>query len=175
MGNLEFSLLAIQEFKIEVSGIKLEGRSFVFSLSIVLPNSSVCLSLPIEYLSCSLVPVFSVPPILTTVSTTPLPGLYQVKSSCVGSHCCTVEVEVHGVKIKDKPQVMIPSIPLKPIGIDLDTAYSCVGIFQDGSVEIVPNEQGNRVTSSFVAFTDVERLIGDSAKNQASMNPLNTV
>ncbi|XP_019853974.1 PREDICTED: heat shock cognate 71 kDa protein-like [Amphimedon queenslandica] len=175
VGNLECSLLAIQEFKIEASGIKLEGRNFVFSLSIILPNSSVRLSLPIEYLSCTLVPVFSGPPIFTTVSTTPLPGLYQVKLSCTGSHCCTVEVEVHGVKIKDKPQIMVPSIPLKAIGIDLGTAYSCVGIFHDGKVEIVPNEQGNRITSSFVAFTDVERLIGDSAKNQASMNPLNTV
>ena len=175
VGILECSLLAIQEFKIEVSSIKLEGGHLVFSLSIVLPNNSVCLSLPMESLSCTLVPVVGGPPILTTVSMTPLPGLYQVKSRCTGSHCCTVEVDVHGVKIKDKPQVVIPSIPLQPLGIDLGTAYSCVGIFQDGKVEIVPNEQGNRITSSFVAFTDIERLIGDSAENQVSMNPLNTV
>eukprot|EP00462_Mataza_sp_D1_P025769 CAMPEP_0175145476 /NCGR_PEP_ID=MMETSP0087-20121206/14793_1 /TAXON_ID=136419 /ORGANISM="Unknown Unknown, Strain D1" /LENGTH=640 /DNA_ID=CAMNT_0016430229 /DNA_START=43 /DNA_END=1965 /DNA_ORIENTATION=- len=61
------------------------------------------------------------------------------------------------------------------IGIDLGTTYSCVGVMKDGRVEIIANDQGNRITPSYVAFTDEERLVGDSAKNQASLNPTNTV
>ena len=67
------------------------------------------------------------------------------------------------------------SAPLSAVGIDLGTTYSCVGVWRHDAVEIIPNDQGNRTTPSWVAFTPTERLVGDAAKNQGNMNPENSL
>ena len=63
----------------------------------------------------------------------------------------------------------------KGIGIDLGSTYCCVAVWQNDHIEVIANDQGNRTTPSYVAFTERERLIGDAAKNKITINPRNTV
>lgn len=87
--------------------------------------------------------------------------------------CCigvVMSADVDEKKDKGKKEIEGPVI-----GIDLGTTYSCVGIFKNGRVEIIPNELGNRITPSYVAYTDEEKLVGEAAKNQGSTNPTRTI
>jgi heat shock protein 5 len=85
---------------------------------------------------------------------------------------CLIFTSVH---CEEEKKEKTNKVECPVIGIDLGTTYSCVGIYRNGRVEIIPNELGNRITPSVVGFTDEERLTGEAAKNQATVFPARTV
>lgn len=87
--------------------------------------------------------------------------------------CAPLLLLATGARAQDQKPLQEATGPI--IGIDLGTTYSCVGVMKGGRVEIIPNDQGNRITPSYVAWTDDERLVGDAAKNQFAANPKRTV
>ena len=95
--------------------------------------------------------------------------------ACILSYARADEDDEDDEPVEDASKKGKKTIEGPVIGSDLGTTYSCVGIFKNGRVEIIPNELGNRITPSQVAFTDEEKLVGEAAKNQGSQNPLRTI
>jgi heat shock protein 5 len=111
---------------------------------------------------------------LATSPTAPTPPLLRSLLATTGeTHTHTVSaLAVPALVSAEEEAVKMGTV----IGIDLGTTYSCVGVFKNGRVEIIANDQGNRITPSYVAFMENgERLVGDAAKNQATINPERTV
>jgi heat shock protein 1/8 len=88
-----------------------------------------------------------------------------------------IDLKRLGLKINTNQQNMSSTTTISdvPAALDLGTTYSCIAVWRNNQVEIVPNDQGNRTTPSVVSFNDTEILVGDAAKNSAAMNPQNTV